>query len=61
MDLICVPDVAGLSIVEASRTLRARGFEMEIQGSGLALRQEPGAGSYAPLGSKIKVIFQLPE
>lgn len=61
VDLICVPDVAGLSIVEASRTLRARGFEMEIQGSGLAIRQEPGAGSYAPLGSKIKVIFQLPE
>ena len=61
MDLICVPDVAGLSIVEANRTLRARGFDMEIQGSGLALRQEPGAGSYAPLGSKIKVIFQLPE
>ena len=61
MDLICVPDVRGLSIVEAGRMLRARGLEMEITGSGLAVRQEPGAGSYAALGSTVKVTFQLPQ
>lgn len=61
MDLICVPDVRGLSIVEAGRTLRARDLEMEISGSGLAVRQEPGAGSYAALGSTVKVTFELPQ
>ena len=34
MDLISVPDVLGLSMAEAVRQLRARGFDMEIAGSG---------------------------
>ncbi|MBR4540408.1 MAG: PASTA domain-containing protein [Clostridia bacterium] len=60
MDLISVPDVKGLSMVEAARQLRARGFEMEISGSGLAVRQSPAGGSYAPGGSTVKVTFELP-
>ncbi len=60
MDLISVPDVKGLSMVEASRQLRARGFDMEITGSGLAVRQTPSGGSYAPGGSVVKVTFELP-
>ena len=60
MDVASVPDVMGLSMVEAERQLRARGFDMEIAGSGLAVRQEPAAGSYAALGAKVKVTFQLP-
>ena len=60
MDLITVPSVKGLSMVEAGRQLRARGFEMEISGSGLAVRQEPGAGSYAVPGDTVKVTFELP-
>ena len=60
MDLISVPDVLGLSMAEAVRQLRARGFDMEIAGSGLAVRQSPAAGSYAPGGSTVKVTFELP-
>ena len=60
VDLVTVPDVKGLSMVEAARQLRARGFDMEIAGSGLAVRQEPGAGSYAAQGSVVKVTFELP-
>lgn len=60
-EMACVPEVCGLSMVEAGRQLRARGFEMEIAGSGLAVSQTPSAGSYAPRGEKIKVTFQLPE
>ncbi len=60
MDLLSVPSVKGLSMVEAGRQLRARGFDMEISGSGLAVRQEPGAGSYAPPGTRVKVVFALP-
>lgn len=60
MDLATVPDVKGLSMVEAGRQLRARGFDMVIQGSGIAVRQEPAAGAYAPLGDQVKVTFELP-
>ena len=60
MDMICVPDVRGLSIVEASRALRARGLEMQLQGSGLAVRQSPAAGQYAALGDAVTVTFELP-
>ena len=60
MDLVSVPDVRGLSMVEAGRQLRARGFEMEISGTGLAKRQEPSADSFAPPGAKVKVYFELP-
>ncbi|MBQ6805330.1 MAG: PASTA domain-containing protein [Clostridia bacterium] len=61
VDLLCVPDVSGLSMVEAGRQLRARGFEMEISGSGLAARQEPAAGNFVALGDTIKVTFELPQ
>ena len=60
MDLVSVPSVKGLSMVEAGRQLRARGFDMEITGSGLAVRQEPAANTFAPPGSRVKVTFQLP-
>ena len=56
-----MPDVRGMSMVEAGRQLRARGLDMEISGSGLAVRLEPGAGSYVQLGQTIKVTFQLPK
>ena len=61
IDLVSVPDVKGLSMVEAGRQLRARGLEMEVEGSGLAVRQAPGAGGYAPLGSTVQVYFELPQ
>ena len=60
MDLATVPDVKGMSMVEAGRQLRARGFQMEVSGSGVAVRQEPAAGAYAPLGDTVKVTFELP-
>ncbi|MBE5783011.1 MAG: PASTA domain-containing protein [Clostridiales bacterium] len=61
VDLVSVPDVSGLSMVEAGRQLRARGFEMEISGSGLSVSQKPSAGQYAALGSTVQVTFQLPQ
>lgn len=58
--MVCVPDVIGLSVVEASRALRARGFELEISGSGVAVRQSPAYGAYAVQGSTVKVSFAMP-
>lgn len=60
MELVSVPDVKGLSMVEAGRQLRARGFEMILSGSGLAVRQEPAAGSYVAPGGRVLVTFELP-
>lgn len=58
--MVCVPDVIGLSVVEASRALRARGFELEISGSGVAVTQSPAYGAYAAQGSTVKVSFAMP-
>lgn len=58
--MVCVPDVIGLSVVEASRALRARGFELEISGSGVAVTQSPAYGAYAAQGSTVKVAFAMP-
>lgn len=58
--MVCVPNVIGLSVVEASRALRARGFELEISGSGVAVTQSPAYGAYAAQGSTVKVSFAMP-
>jgi len=58
--MTAVPDVRGLSVVEASRALRARGLEIQLEGSGVAVRQIPAAGSYAAQGSTVQVLFEMP-
>ena len=59
-EMVCVPNVKGLSVVDASRVLRARGLEMTIYGSGLAVKQTPAAGAYAAPGTAVKIQFQFP-
>lgn len=59
-ELVKVPDVNGLSIVEASRTLRARELEMLMEGTGLAVSQRPAAGEYVPPGTQVTVTFEVP-
>jgi len=59
--MACVPDVTGMSVVQASRMLRARGFDMILEGSGIAVRQTPVGGAYAPAGSQVKVTFTVPQ
>ncbi len=59
-EYVSVPDVAGLSVVEAARALRARGLYMTMEGSGLAAAQSPAAGAYVPPESEVLVTFALP-
>lgn len=59
-DLVLVPDVLGKPIVEASRLLRARELELLIEGSGLAARQKPAAGTYVEPGTQVTVTFEIP-
>lgn len=58
--LVSVPDVRGLSIVEAARALRARGLTMTIEGSGLCVRQTPAGNTFTAPGSNVTAIFELP-
>ncbi len=58
--LVCVPDVSGKSIASAASMLRQRGLEMEIDGSGFAVSQEPAAGSFLAPDSVVLVHFELP-
>jgi len=58
--LVCVPDVSGKSIASAASLLRQRGLEMEIDGSGFAVSQEPTAGSFLAPDSVVLVHFELP-
>lgn len=58
--LVCVPDVSGKSIASAASLLRQRGLEMEIDGSGFAVSQEPAAGSFFAPDSVVLVHFELP-
>ncbi len=57
-EYVMVPDVHGMSIVEANRQLRARNLRLEIDGSGLAVQQRPASGSFVAPGSTVKVTFQ---
>lgn len=59
-ELVCVPDVAGLSIARAASLLRQRGLDMTIEGTGFAVRQEPAAGQYVEQGGVVKVAFEMP-
>lgn len=58
--MTAVPDVRGMSVVEASRALRARGLEMKLEGTGIAAKQSPAGGAYAVQGSEVTVTFVLP-
>ncbi|MGH9397775.1 MAG: penicillin-binding protein [Terriglobia bacterium] len=55
--LITVPDFSGLDESKVARECQVLGLELTLSGSGLAVRQDPAAGSKAPAGSKIEVAF----
>jgi stage V sporulation protein D (sporulation-specific penicillin-binding protein) len=54
-----VPDVSGMTAIEARDTLEAAGFEIDIRSSGRAVRQTPAGGEYAQKGSLVTVYFTL--
>jgi cell division protein FtsI (penicillin-binding protein 3) len=56
-ELVNLPSFAGMSIGEAIRTARRAGVELEVDGSGVAVGQSPGAGA-RPRGSVCRVSFR---
>ena len=61
MEWVSVPEVEGMSIVEAGRQIRARGLEMMLEGSGLAIGQQTAAGTFVAPGTIVKVNFEIPQ
>ena len=57
---ITVPDVTGLSVVEANRVLTSMGLYMTMEGSGVAAFQSPEAGETVFPSQKVEVFFELP-
>ncbi len=57
---VFVPDIKGMSIVQANRVMRHAGLEMRFTGSGLAVSQFPAAGTEVARGSSVQVVFEKP-
>ena len=55
-----VPDVAGMSVLEANKLMRAYGLEMRIEGTGLAVSQSPGPEATVNPSTQVTVRFEPP-
>ncbi|MBM7583310.1 stage V sporulation protein D (sporulation-specific penicillin-binding protein) [Caldicoprobacter guelmensis] len=58
--MVLVPDVRGKSIREANRILVSEGLKLRIEGSGIAIGQDPAPGTQVEPGTEVKVRFALP-
>ena len=54
-ELVCVPDLKGMSDVDCARLLRQRGLLISLAGSGVCVRQNPAAGEYVKPGTCVQV------
>jgi len=55
-----VPDATGMAAHDVVAALSKAGLVPQIEGSGRAVRQNPAAGSSAPKGSPVRVVFEPP-
>lgn len=60
-DLIEVPDVTKKSIREANNILTSSGLKLKIEGSGLAVSQQPAPGTMVKKETVITVTFEPPQ
>ncbi len=58
-DKVVVPDLKGLTLMEAAQLLDQYQLELSIQGEGVAKHQSPEAGSIVDKGSLVLVEFSL--
>jgi len=57
---VVVPDLKGKSIREANNILVSLGLKLRIEGSGVAVSQDPPAHSQVEPGTEIMVEFTMP-
>lgn len=60
-ELIAVPNVSKKSIREANNILTSEGLQLMIDGSGIAVSQEPPAGTMVAPDTVITVKFEMPK
>jgi len=60
-DLVAVPDLSNRSIREANSILASVGLKLRIDGSGIAVRQDPPAGTLVPPDTVVTVTFEMPD
>lgn len=58
---VLVPDVKGKSIRETNNILASEGLKLKIEGSGIAVEQDPAAGSQVEPDAEVKVKFAMPD
>ena len=51
------PDFVGMTVREAMADAAARGLELDMRGAGLALRQDPPAGTAVQAGTVVRITF----
>lgn len=59
-NLAGVPNVSGRTVAEAAMLLEAAGLHLVIEGTGLAVSQDPPAETSVPAGTPVTVRFQAP-
>ena len=57
-DLVCVPDLIGLSDIDCARMLRLRALGVSMTGMGVCVRQSPAAGEFVAPGSTVSVTLE---
>ncbi len=60
IDAVEVPDIMGMSLVDAYRTLETQGLKMRMSGKGIVTEQNPAAGEKARRGDTVRVTFSAP-
>lgn len=53
--LVLMPDFLGLSDLDCARVARLRGLTLQLEGTGLCIRQTPAAGEYVPPGTEVTI------
>ena len=55
-----IPNVTGMSVLEANKLLRSYGLEMQIEGSGIAVSQNPAPDEEVLPTTVVEVTFETP-
>lgn len=58
--MVVVPDLDGMSIMEAGAILEVHNLKLKIEGKGIAVYQSPLAGDIVPEGTSVMVEFREP-
>lgn len=57
--LVLMPDFSGMSDMDCARTARLRGLPLQLEGTGVCIRQTPAAGEYVPPGTEVHITLAL--